>query len=213
MSVMQITHGLKAISSKEMRRLEKINFKKKKSFFYMEKAGYLVARFVKNKFDREQLIVVLCGPGNNGGDGFITAKYLHKWGYNVEVFIFKDKKKYEGDTKIALDKFYGNLKTIDKFSLKKKTIVIDALFGIGLKRNIRGKLANIFSEINKKNNTVISVDIPSGICADSGKIFGIAIKADYTITFHSKKKGLITNSGKKFSGKIKVVDIGFSKTK
>ena len=212
MSVMQITHGLKAISSMEMRRIEKINFKRRKSFAYMKNAGHSVARFVKNKFTKEQLIVVLCGPGNNGGDGFVTAKHLLKWGYKVQVFTLIDKKKYRGDAKIAIDQFYGDLKKINQFVLKKKSIVIDALFGIGLKRNIKGKLVNVFSELNKKNNIVISVDIPSGICADTGKIFGKAIKADYTITFHSKKKGLITKYGKKFSGKIKVADIGFNKT-
>ena len=120
MTVMQITHGLKAISSMEMRKIEKINFKKRKSFSFMKKAGYTVARFVKNNFDKGQLIVVLCGPGNNGGDGFITAKYLRKWGYKVEVFIFKDKKKYKGDAKIALDQLRGDLKKIDQFVLKKK---------------------------------------------------------------------------------------------
>ena len=211
MTVMQITHGLKAISSMEMRKIEKINFKKRKSFSFMKKAGYTVAGFVKNNFDKGQLIVVLCGPGNNGGDGFITAKYLRKWGYKVEVFIFKDKKKYKGDAKIALDQLRGDLKKIDQFVLKKKSIVVDALFGIGLKRNIKGKLVDIFSKINKKKIKVVSVDIPSGICADTGKILGKAIKADYTITFHSKKKGLISNRGKKFSGKIKVADIGFSR--
>ena len=87
---------------------------------------------------------------------------------------------------------------------------MDSLFGIGLRRNIKGELIKIFKKINKSKNSVVSVDIPSGVCSNTGKIFGNAIKADFTITFHRKKIGHVIGFGKKFCGKIKVVDIGFS---
>ena len=87
------------------------------------------------------------------------------------------------------------------------------MFGIGLTRSIKGVLKKIFSQINKNNNIVISVDIPSGISSDTGKILGSAFKADYTVTFHTKKLGHLIDPGKKFSGKLKVVYIGFSKKK
>ena len=92
-------------------------------------------------------------------------------------------------------------------------MIVDAIFGIGLSRNIKGKLKKIFNQINKSNNRVVSVDIPSGICSNTGEILGSAIKADFTITFHRKKIGHILGLGKKFSGRIKVMDIGFSQKK
>ena len=89
-------------------------------------------------------------------------------------------------------------------------MIVDALFGIGLKRKIKGKLAQVVKLINKKNNPVISVDIPSGISSNTGQILGSAIKADFTVTFHRKKVGHVMGYGKEFSGKVKVVDIGFT---
>jgi len=90
---------------------------------------------------------------------------------------------------------------------------VDALFGIGLKRNIKGALRKVFRQINKSKNPVVSVDIPSGVCSNTGKILGNAVKADFTITFHRKKIGHVIGFGKQFCGKLKVVDIGFSQKK
>jgi len=179
----------------------------------MKKAGYEVFRFIRANFKKKQLVIVLCGPGNNGGDGFVVAKYLVDSGYNVEAYSYKNKKNYTGDAKKALNEFRGKLKKVSLFNLKKRALIVDALFGIGLKRNINEKLGKIFHKINSSNNQVVSVDIPSGICSNNGKILGAAIKANFTITFHNRKIGHILGSGKKFSGKIKVVDIGFLQKK
>ena len=92
-------------------------------------------------------------------------------------------------------------------------MIVDALFGIGLKRNIKGILSTVFRKINKGKNCVVSVDIPSGVCSNTGKILGSAIKADFTITFHRKKIGHVVGYGKHFCGRIKVVEIGFSQKK
>ena len=92
-------------------------------------------------------------------------------------------------------------------------MIVDALFGIGLKRNIKGILSTIFRKINKGKNCVVSVDIPSGVCSNTGKVMGSAIKADFTITFHRKKIGHFIGHGKFFCGKVKMVDIGFSQKK
>ena len=204
---------LEIFNSTEMKRFEQRHFVKNSSYSYMRKAGYLVFKFIKKKFKKIRPVAVLCGPGNNGGDGFVIAKHLMDHGYSVNVYTYIGKKKYKGDARKALKGFKGELKKISSFKLQKNTLIIDALFGIGLQRNIKGILSKVIKKINSEKNFVVSVDIPSGICANTGKIFGSAIKADFTITFHRKKLGHIIGNGKNFCGKIKLVDIGFSQKK
>ena len=201
------------VSSNEMMRFEKEQFFKNNSYSYMKNAGKLVFQFIYKHFDNKQPIIVLCGPGNNGGDGFVIAKHLNEKGYQVEVYILTSKNSYRGDALKALTEFGKELKKISLFKLKKNALIVDAIFGIGLSRNIKGKLKKIFDQINKSNNSIVSVDIPSGVCSNTGEILGSAIKADFTITFHRKKIGHVLGQGKKFSGKIKVVDIGFDQNK
>ena len=200
-------------SSEEMKRFEKMQFSKKNSYSFMKKAGSKVFKFINNNFDNKQPITVLCGPGNNGGDGFVIARHLMDHGYQVEVYIFTSKNNYKGDALTALKEFRGDLKKINLFVLNKKALIVDALFGIGLKRDIKGILSKVFKRVNQNNNQVVSVDIPSGVCSNTGEILGSAIKADFTITFHRKKIGHILGFGKKLSGALKVVDIGFSRKK
>ena len=214
---MHIRHNLNKIkeivSSDEMKRFEKEQFLKNNSYKFMENAGKLVFKFINKHFNNKQPIIVLCGPGNNGGDGFVIAKHLKNYGYPVDVYILSNAHDYEGDALTALKEFGENFKKITLFKLKKNALIVDALFGIGLKRSVKGILTKIFNQINKSNNYVVSVDIPSGICSNTGEILGNAIKADVTITFHRKKVGHILGLGKKFSGKLKVMDIGFSQKK
>ena len=200
-------------NSQEMRLFEKGQFLKKNSYFFMQKAGIRVFEFINNNFKNKKSIIVLCGPGNNGGDGFVIARHLMEHGYQVQVYIFSNKKNYKGDALKALKEFKGNLKKINLFKLNKKALIIDALFGIGLKRNIKGVLRKVLNRINKSKNKVVSVDIPSGVCSNTGEVLGNAIKADFTITFHRKKIGHFLGFGKELSGNIKVMDIGFSQKK
>ena len=199
-------------NTKEMRRFERTQFIKKSSYSFMQEAGYQVFKLINANFKTKK-IIILCGPGNNGGDGFVAAKYLKKHGYFVTVYNYGNIKKYKGDALKALKEFKGELKSIDLFKLQKNTLIVDALFGIGLKRNIRGVLRKVFKKINKSKNIVLSIDIPSGVCSNTGEILGNAIKADFTIVFHRKKIGHITGNGKFFCGEVKVVDIGFSQKK
>ena len=94
MSVMQNTHGSEVLLSEEMRDFEKSNFLKKDTYLFMKKAGYEVFRYIKDNFTRRQSLIVLCGPGNNGGDGFVIAKHLLKNGYNAQVYTFLEKRDY-----------------------------------------------------------------------------------------------------------------------
>jgi len=200
-------------SSEEMKRFEQEQFLKRSSYTFMQKAGSRVFEFISNNFKNKQPIIVLCGPGNNGGDGFVAARKLMDHGYSVQVYTFAGTNIYKGDALTALKEYKGDLRKINLFKLQKDALVVDALFGIGLKRNIKGILNQVFRKINQSKNLVVSVDIPSGVCSNTGEILGSAIKADFTITFHRKKMGHIFGFGKQFSGRIQVVDIGFVQRK
>ena len=201
------------LSSEEMRLFEQGEFLKKDSYSFMQKAGERVFEFIINNFENKKPIIVLCGPGNNGGDGFVVARHLMNHGYSVKVYIYANENHYKRDALKVFKEFKGELKKIDLFKLQNNALIVDALFGIGLKRNIKGILSKVFKKINKSKNPVVSVDIPSGVCSNTGEILGNAIKADFTITFHRKKVGHVSGFGKQFCGKLKVVDVGFSQKK
>ena len=213
MTVMQNPHRYELFSSKEMLKLEKANFIGKNSYSFMRQAGYRVFKFIVDNFKKRKPIIVVCGPGNNGGDGLVAARYLRNYGYSVTVYISQDEDNYKKEACEALKDFEGPTRKIKSFKLQKESLIVDALFGIGLKRNIKGKLSKLLNKINNSSNPVVSVDIPSGICSNTGKILGNAIKANFTVTFHRKKIGHILNSGKIYSGKLKVVNIGFKQKK
>ena len=200
-------------SSEEMKRFEQEQFLKRNSYSFMQKAGGQVFKFINNRFKNKRPIIVLCGPGNNGGDGFVVARHLMDHGCPVKVYIFAVAGNYKGDALTALKEYKGELKKINSFKLQKNALIVDAIFGLGLKRNIKGTLSKIFRKINQSKNPVVSVDIPSGVCSNTGEILGSAIKADFTITFHRKKIGHIFGFGKQFSGRIQVANIGFVKRK
>ena len=204
---------IEILNTEEIKRIEQQQFLKKNSYSFMQKAGKRVFEFIINNFKNKKKIIVLCGPGNNGGDGFVIATQLMYHKYSVKVYICVGENHYKGDALKALKEFKGELKKIDLFKLENNALIVDALFGIGLKRNIKGTLSTVFRKINKSNNPVVSVDIPSGVCSNTGEILGNALKADFTITFHRKKIGHVIGVGKQFCGKLKVVDIGFSQKK
>ena len=214
---MQSSHNEKtsnhAVSSKEMKIFEKSQFFKKKSYFFMKNAGRQIFLKIRQICINKQPVIVLCGPGNNGGDGFVVAKHLIKNGYKTQVYSLINKNDYKGDSLKALKDYGEKIKKISSFKILKNEIIVDAIFGIGLNRNIKGNLKKIFIKINNSNNKVISIDMPSGISSDTGKILGSAIKANYTVTFHAIKLGQIMKSGKEFCGKLELTDIGFGKKK
>ena len=199
----------KILSIKDIKKLEILEFKKRgSSFSLMESAGIAAAKVIL-KLIKKQPIIVVCGPGNNGGDGFIIGNYLHKKNYKVEVFCLQ-KKYYKGDALKAFKKLKIRTRNISKFKARKNSAIIDSIFGIGLNRPISGTLKSVILRMNKLNK-IISIDIPSGINGDTGKILGCAVKAHTTLALHVKKIGHTLNPGKKYSGKIIVVDIGISK--
>jgi NAD(P)H-hydrate epimerase len=177
----------------------------------MERAAMEVAFKVKQSIKKEDRILVVCGPGNNGADGVAAGRILFLQGYQVAILLLFEIEKCSEQMKIQLT----IAKKLDiSINNSKKTyeynIIIDALFGVGLSKPIEGSLANIINEINQGNHKVFSVDIPSGISADTGKAMKVAVKADFTITFGYMKQGLLLYPGADFAGEISVADIGFS---
>jgi len=188
----------------------------------MENAGKSVADFVAETFPDRKRVLVVCGPGNNGGDGFVAARHLASHGFNVTVVLIGTANNIRTDIarknwsilkKMIFSVKLVELKDSTRLSeleelLKRSDIVIDAIFGVGIRGAVRGFAREIIELINslKKNKgyVVIAVDVPSGLDTFDGKVYGSVIKADYTITFHGLKKGLSED----VAGKIIVRGIG-----
>ena len=194
-------------SVEEIHNIEKKEFKKlKSSYVLMKRAGTNCAKKIyKSKLNSK--FIVLCGPGNNGGDGLVISQGLKKLNQSVILYSLKSMA-YTGDAKIAYKKNQLTKNNYNDLNIPKNSVIIDCLFGIGLNRKVKGMYKNIIKKVNKSKQYVISIDIPSGINGDNGKIMGEAIKANSTYTLHAKKIGLTINSGMKYSGKVSIIDIG-----
>lgn len=185
------------------------------SLVLMEKASMALADCVEKicaTFNRQDIkILAVCGMGNNGGDGVACARLLKEKGYNTSVLLIGNKSKAtaEIDTQIAIAINLG-VEFITQPEDNEYTVIIDALFGIGLSRDIKGKYAELIQWINSQEASIIvAADIPSGISADTGRVYGCAVKADYTVTFGHNKRGIVMFPGATYSGIVTVADIGF----
>ena len=194
-------------SVEEIHNIEKKEFKKlKSSYVLMKRAGTnCTKKIYKSKLNSK--FIVLCGPGNNGGDGLVISQSLKKLNQSVILYSLKSMA-YKGDAKIAYKKNQLTKNNYNDLNIPKNSVIIDCLFGIGLNRKVKGMYKNIIKKVNKSKQYVISIDIPSGINGNNGKIMGEAIKANSTYTLHAKKIGLTVNSGMKYSGKVSIIDIG-----
>ena len=171
----------------------------------MLKAGNSATDIILKKVDiKNKKIAVLCGNGNNGGDGFVIAKKLYEYGAFVNVILPLGKPQTE-DSKHYFS-LLGDIKIAD-FS-DNYDIIIDAVFGIGLNRDISDELSNLFDKINNSSAYKISIDIPSGVEADSGKVLKNAICSDLTITFIALKPCFMLPYGSDYCGEVIVCDIG-----
>ena len=197
----------KIYSVEEIQTIEKKEFKKlNNSYVLMKRAGSNCAKKIyKSKLNSK--FIVLCGPGNNGGDGLVISQVLKKLNQNVILYCLESMA-YKGDAKIAYKKNRLTKNNYNDLNIPKNSVIIDCLFGIGLNRKVKGMYKNIIKKVNNSKQHVISIDIPSGINGNNGKIMGEAIKANSTYTLHAKKIGLTVNSGMKYSGKVSIIDIG-----
>ena len=197
----------KTYSVEEIQKIEKKEFKRlKNSYILMKRAGTNCAKKIY-KSKKNKNFIVLCGPGNNGGDGLVISQVLKKLNQNITLYCLEHKA-YKGDAKIAYNKNLLSKKKYDDLYIPKNSVIIDCLFGIGISRDLKGFYKKIIKKVNSSKQHIISIDIPSGINGNNGKIMGTAIKANSTYTLHAKKIGLTVNYGMKYSGKISIIGIG-----
>jgi len=205
------------LNSSEIKAIEQKEFKlRKNSFSLMQSAGEKCAEYISENISKNNDVLVICGPGNNGGDGFIISNCLFNKGYKVKTFLILPLKNKKNDNHKAFKKLEGevfNLNNLHK-ELKKKTkpIIVDCIFGTGLNKNVSARIKNVIKVINKKKAFIFSIDIPTGINSDNGNVMGEAIKANVTLALHCKKIGHVLFPGVYFSGKTKILDIGIRKS-
>ncbi len=173
----------------------------------MENAGAGVADLVKAKF-KPKSCLVLCGPGNNGGDGFVIARHLKNAGVQTKVALFGEKKKLAGDAQLMAGKWRGKIHPLSPDLIDKDILIIDAVFGAGLGRPVTGLVADALTKVAQLGNPVVAVDVPSGVDGNSGNIRGVASKAAMTVTFFRPKPGHLLFPGRQYCGELRVIDIG-----
>jgi len=187
----------------------------------MENAGSAVAEVAEGVYQkRPGKIAVFCGSGNNGGDGFCAARHLFCRGYKPKVYLAGKISDVENEARVNLESWLklkqkiiqiklGNLKQINK-EVKRSGLIIDALLGVGVAGQIRPLYQAAIDIINSAQAYVLAVDIPSGLDATSGRPLGRCVKADTTVTFVAKKRGMVYGEGKQHCGEILVKSIGIT---
>jgi ADP-dependent NAD(P)H-hydrate dehydratase / NAD(P)H-hydrate epimerase len=174
----------------------------------MERAGRAVADAVAARHSVRELVAVVAGPGNNGGDGFVAARLLADRGYGVRLLLAGEIERLKGDAALAAKKWKGSVAAADPAELANADVIIDALFGAGLDRPVEGRARAMIEAVNAHSATVIAVDLPSGINGTSGAVMGVAVSASQSVTFFRKKPGHLLLPGRLHCGPTSVADIG-----
>lgn len=185
------------------------------SMVLMERAALEVAEEIIANFSTHENILVVCGVGNNGGDGVAAARMLFLKDKNIKILLIGEEEKASEETKAQLNIAKRMKIPIvhkeQEIDWEEQEVIIDAIFGIGLNREVEGEAIEVIMKINQSKAKKVSIDIASGLSADFGEILGVAVKADYTVTFGWKKKGMEIVTGEEYSGKVSVKDIGYPK--
>jgi|tagenome__1003787_1003787.scaffolds.fasta_scaffold20953071_3 hydroxyethylthiazole kinase-like uncharacterized protein yjeF len=178
----------------------------------MENAGCAVAHAVVARHRRGRA-VVLCGPGNNGGDGFVAARHLAAFGWEVAVALLGERETLKGDAAEMAKRWDGDVTSPAPEALNRATVVVDALFGAGLTRPLEGSVAELVRLVNNSELPVVAVDVPSGLHGDLGRgLSKIVVQADVTVTFFRKKPAHVLMPGRLVCGEVIVADIGIPET-
>jgi hydroxyethylthiazole kinase-like uncharacterized protein yjeF len=154
----------------------------------MENAGAAVARAITARF-APRPAVVLCGPGNNGGDGFVAARHLSARGWPVRLALLSARARLRGDAAQAASAWQGELLPLDPALVEGARLVVDGLFGAGLARPLDGVARATIETVARAGVPVVAIDVPSGLHGDSGAVLGAAARATLTVTFHRAKPG------------------------
>ena len=214
----------RVVSAEEMRWCDEttINTYGVPGLLLMENAGRGVVEIIKQKYStlESKKVLIVCGKGNNGGDGFVIARLLSNLFAQIHVLLMASPSELKGDAKtsfIILKKFVKKSSHQIKFhryskkllsSLSKPDIIVDAMFGTGFAGFVRKPFADVIDWINIQGAQIVAVDIPSGVNGTTGIVENCAVRANITVTFGSIKSGLLCNQGRELVGSISVVDIG-----
>lgn len=202
------------VSSEEMKRYDRntIEYFGIPPLVLMERAALAAAEEIERRCELGKRVLVVAGCGNNGGDGIAIGRLLLLRGYEVEIWLIGNRERCSEETARQLEiiEKYG-CPVQNKIENGEYDIIVDALFGIGLSRNVEGVYAQAIEEINRRNAYVCAVDIPSGIHTDTGAVMGMAVKADFTVTFAFEKLGHILYPGCLYAGEVVCRQIGITK--
>ena len=174
----------------------------------MENAGRAVAEAARPLTRAGKKVLVACGPGNNGGDGFVAARLLAQAGCDVVVALAADPQALKGDARLAFERWKGETRHPNDVVPGRFGLIIDALFGAGLDRAITGATAGFVGRLNDSGVPIVAVDLPSGVNGDSGATMGVAVNAARTVTFFRRKPGHLIHPGRTLCGETIVADIG-----
>jgi len=201
--------GIELLTSDEMGRADKLTIDAgTPGLLLMEAAGQAVADEVLRLAPDVQEVTVLCGPGNNGGDGFVVARHLKAGGCSVRLGLLGKKNALKGDAAKMAERWDGQVEELTAQMISGAEVVVDAIFGAGLTRDVKGKAAETIQAVNKSSAGVVAVDVPSGIDGTTGAVRGCAIEADSTVTFFRRKPGHLLMPGRLHCGEVRVADIG-----
>jgi hydroxyethylthiazole kinase-like uncharacterized protein yjeF len=207
----RFAHGTPVFLSEEIRRIEIAAQSLPEPPALMERAGLAAAELARELAGGTgKPVIVLAGPGNNGGDAFVVARRLRQWWFKVEVAFAGDPARLSSDASAALrawreagGEWRSALPPSGDWSL-----IVDGLFGIGLERDVTGTHAELVSFANRSSAPVLAIDVPSGLESDSGRVLGACVRADHTITFIGLKAGLLTLDGPDHCGDLHLATLG-----
>ena len=210
---------MKRVTAEQIRRIDEAATRDYSilGFLLMENAGRSASDVIFREY-RPCKVLIFTGKGNNGGDGLVVARHLASRGYSVRVALLEDPARFKADPLLnfsLVSKANIPCVIMSAFSEEKilgfcqeAELVVDAIFGVGIHSPVRGVFETAIRAINRSQKPVVSIDIPSGLDADTGRVHGVAIKATRTVTLALPKCGLYDGEGPQYSGEIEVVDIG-----
>ena len=173
----------------------------------MEAAGAAVAREIAARWPVRP-VTILCGPGNNGGDGFVVARLLDQLGWPVRIGLLGDGRALRGDAAIMAGRWKGQVLPLSSSLLDGAGLVVDALFGAGLARPLEASVRELVEDLGARGIPVVAVDVPSGVDGDTGAVRGAAARAEVTVTFFRRKPAHLMMPGRSLCGTVVVADIG-----